>query len=315
MLVDILGYFAQVDVSDKLIARTNGEIINYRLPSYGRFIATTQAHYFFGIVKSVNFPGVMMDVDNLRYQIESRDSDLSKRINFMRAAGAAGSSAEHAVPELIFSNLNLAATGATQPQAVSAIKALTVAASEGQKIYTLNQSNQRIHSTVLQSLQVGTDVKMEISDALVAGKEVTIHEKDITVNGWTGNGYIIFDSDTGAGAYKIAGGANGAILFLSGLVLLIFLIAAIAGAVPLTVLWGSAAAANMSFGMAASLSALASISMGLGIADIYGYDLLATKFGPAFVSASLGAAGAVLGSICALIVVFAFLFKDILLAL
>jgi len=36
-----------------------------------------------------------------------------------------------------------------------------------------------------------------------------VHEKDITVNGWTGCGYIILDQEIGGGAYKISGGANG----------------------------------------------------------------------------------------------------------
>lgn len=38
--------------------------------------------------------------------------------------------------------------------------------------------------------------------------------KNITVNGWTGAGYIITDPVTGAGAYKIAGGANGGVVSL-----------------------------------------------------------------------------------------------------
>jgi hypothetical protein len=52
-------------------------------------------------------------------------------------------------------------------------------------------------------------VKSEIAGSLAAGREVTVHEKDINANGWTGNGYVILDPVTGAGAYKIAGGTNG----------------------------------------------------------------------------------------------------------
>jgi hypothetical protein len=40
--------------------------------------------------------------------------------------------------------------------------------------------------------------------------EVTVHQADITAHGWTGSGYIVLDPETGAGAYKISGGANGA---------------------------------------------------------------------------------------------------------
>jgi len=45
---------------------------------------------------------------------------------------------------------------------------------------------------------------------------VTVHEADINVNGWTGCGYTILDSTTGAGVYKIAGGMNGGWLLLQG---------------------------------------------------------------------------------------------------
>lgn len=57
-------------------------------------------------------------------------------------------------------------------------------------------------------------------DCLANGAEVTLHEKEITYNGWTGSGYTVIDSETGAGAYKITGGANGAVYIVTGLVIL-----------------------------------------------------------------------------------------------
>jgi hypothetical protein len=210
----ILGYFAQVDSSDNLIARTAGNVKTYRLPSYGRFLMNAQSHYFFGVARNVTFPGVTMDVDYLRYHVAAKDGIQATSVQFMRQAGAAGSLAENAVPEIIFRNPAFPANDPSQPQGVSAVKALTIAAAQGQKIYTLNQNNQPLHDTVLQRLQIDPDVKSEISDALVAGMEVTVHEANIAVNGWTGVGYVILDPTTGAGAYKIAGGENGAFLAL-----------------------------------------------------------------------------------------------------
>jgi hypothetical protein len=55
----------------------------------------------------------------------------------------------------------------------------------------------------------------EIRASLNAGKEVITHTDSDSVPGWSGAGYIIIDPDTGAGAYKISGGANGS--FLTGL--------------------------------------------------------------------------------------------------
>jgi hypothetical protein len=46
-----------------------------------------------------------------------------------------------------------------------------------------------------------------------AGKEAIVSKMNINVNGWTGCGYIIIDPNTGAGAYMISGGTNGAFVY------------------------------------------------------------------------------------------------------
>lgn len=74
------------------------------------------------------------------------------------------------------------------------------------KIYTLNQKNQAYHASIVAKLNTDADAKAEISNAFYGGKEVTVHQSDITANGWTGMGYIILDPDTGAGAYIVGGG-------------------------------------------------------------------------------------------------------------
>ena len=48
-----------------------------------------------------------------------------------------------------------------------------------------------------------------IRNAVNAGKEVTVHEKSINKHRWKGFGYIVIDSETGAGAYIIEGSGNG----------------------------------------------------------------------------------------------------------
>jgi len=57
----------------------------------------------------------------------------------------------------------------------------------------------------------------EINSALSAGKEVTTHTDGVSIpGGWSGFGYIILDPDTGVGAYKISGGANGGYYVIQG---------------------------------------------------------------------------------------------------
>jgi hypothetical protein len=114
-------------------------------------------------------------------------------------SGTQSSVYENSVPELMFSTT-------TDPvEGISAVKALSIAVSEGQRIYTLGQSNM----AQLNNISIDSEVRAEIQSALLAGKEVTVHERQIAANGWIGSGYIIFDPITGSGAYKISGGANG----------------------------------------------------------------------------------------------------------
>jgi len=97
------------------------------------------------------------------------------------------------------------------PQAVSAVKALAIAASQGQKIYTLTQKNAAF---ALPKLSLSRGVAEEIQNAIAAGKEVTVHEKAINAYGFSGFGYIIIDPETGVGGYLIEGKGSGGSLRL-----------------------------------------------------------------------------------------------------
>lgn len=99
----------------------------------------------------------------------------------------------------------------------------------------------------------------EIQNALAAGKEVTVHQAPITQSGWTGSGYIITDPATGAGAYMIAGGANGA--WIAALLFALFMgIVAVVAALPFILIAATLGLAAISIVAAASL-ALAYISV------------------------------------------------------
>lgn len=120
---------------------------------------------------------------------------------------------EHLIPEKLFTNT----LDPNRAQGVSAVKALALAANQGQKIYTLNVQNQTQHQTLLSQITIDPQAMAEIRNSLAAGKEVNVHQSPITQSGWTGSGYIITDPTTGAGAYKIVGGANGGMIFVTWL--------------------------------------------------------------------------------------------------
>jgi len=81
-------------------------------------------------------------------------------------------------------------------------KAIAIAASQGQRIYTLNAANQAIHAATISQLGIDPDARQEITmPSLRARSHGTSVDDQLC---WIhGSGYIIVDPQTGAGAYRI----------------------------------------------------------------------------------------------------------------
>lgn len=86
------------------------------------------------------------------------------------------------------------------------MKAIAIAASQGQKIYTVTQKNAAV---ALSKITLTKSILSEIQDAIASGKEVILHEKAISFHGFNGYGYLIIDQETGTGAYLIENSGNG----------------------------------------------------------------------------------------------------------
>jgi hypothetical protein len=195
---NIMTYFAINDVTNALQSRSAG-VVDFRLPSYGYFVTTLSPQYFYGTPRNVTFSGVTMDVPFLRSQSFSANIDRQLWINYNRAKGIRSSYMEHWVPEQYFG------TESSPVQGVSAVKILSTAMAEGQRVYSLTPQN----LSGLGEIVIDSDSRREILSALNAGKEVTVHQFPVTISGWTGSGYMVLDPETGAGGYLISGGANG----------------------------------------------------------------------------------------------------------
>ena len=180
-------------------------------------IASNPGH---GVIRKVTFPGVNMDIGHVRPIGFSKDNDKNTWIAYNKLRGQYMSALEHAIPERFFNDpTKCNAEGTTTPvlglpvcpQGISAVKAIGLAASQGQKIYTITQTvyqnNPNIVNANLSAHSAAT--KQAVQNALDIGHEVTIHEAPITQSGWTGAGYTTIDPATGAGGYMIDGGSNG----------------------------------------------------------------------------------------------------------
>ncbi|MEY8252212.1 MAG: hypothetical protein RPR91_07490, partial [Colwellia sp.] len=195
----IFSYFAMNNIQDDIAAQQAG-IVNYRAPSYGKFSTSLTTSYFFGTPRNVSASGLAMDVDKVFNTIVDKNNDSKNWINYNQMIGARLSAMEHLIPEQMFSTPEASAQG------ISAVKAIAIASSEGQKIWTITKVNVE---AALAEITLSADTETEIRNSANAGMVITTHEKRLNYNGWIGGGYIILDPQTGAGAYKIAGGGNG----------------------------------------------------------------------------------------------------------
>ena len=208
----IFSYFAMNNLQDDIAAQ-QADIVNYRLPSYGKFSTSLTTSYWFGTPRNVSASGLAMDVDRVFSSVADKNNDSKAWVNYNQMVGNRYSAMEHLIPEQMFS------TESAPAQGISAVKAIALASAQGQKIWTITQENLDV---ALAAINLGTDSETEIRNGVNAGNVVTAHEQSINFNGWIGEGYIIIDPATGAGAYKIAGGGNGGLLtglaaFLDGL--------------------------------------------------------------------------------------------------
>ena len=219
------------------IAASQAKMIDLPALSYGLFHAQVRPNKLYGLLTTgITMEGLNIDVGHLRHirwtQDDNPDSAINNKpeltaggrtaahnrwIAYNKMRGQYGSAMEHAIPEQFWVDRNKCSylddkgniKNPTLPQCqetISAVKAIAIAQSQGQKIYTINKDNA---ATALAKLP---GVNAEIRSAIEAGKEVSFHEKAISAHGWSGQGYIIVDPETGAGAYLIEGKGNGGVL-------------------------------------------------------------------------------------------------------
>ncbi|RRS02418.1 hypothetical protein EIP75_20950 [Aquabacterium soli] len=219
LVTPIWTWFLEVESAARDASRLTGMVHNGGL-SYGLFHNVAHPFYSWGVIKSVRFTGANLDIGHVRHLAWSRANIRQEWINHNNGLGQYMSALEHIVPERTFNPrseckvigaVNSSPLLPTCAQGVSAVKALGLAAQQGQKVFAITpavyESNPNIVSTHLSAHSVET--RNAIQSYLDAGMAVTIHQAPISQDGWKGAGYIYIDPSSGSGGYIIEGGSNG----------------------------------------------------------------------------------------------------------
>ena len=195
----VLAYFSMLAMFRDIAARMQG-IISYPLPSLGSMQTDMQVTRVFGLPLAVSEGGLLMDIDRSAAIMVDKTGDKAGQVGFAAVIGMLSSLLENRVPEQLLSTDEQTVAG------VSAAQALMLANEQGQKIYRITSDN---IASVLDGLVMDAGVRSDIQNAIAAGLQAMVHESPVSLGGWSGTGYIINDPETGAGAYRISGGANG----------------------------------------------------------------------------------------------------------
>lgn len=186
----------------ELFGRTTAEvedIVTSRLPSEGIFTYDLRVSLMFGVPRLVSAGSMTTDVDTDIQAVVARDGHATRPVDYMAVTGSMASRSESAVWDQL---MNETPTGA----GINAISYIEAAARQNIPIYHIDSTNL---AAALPKLQVSTDVKIDIQDAVAAGRVVTIPQRPFAKDGFQGVGYIVFDPSTGAAGYMISGGLAG----------------------------------------------------------------------------------------------------------
>ena len=143
-----------------------------------------------------DWKGLAIDADRRPSAPIGIETDAAER-DFLLASGLEGSALEH---RLFEDDLAI--------PSVSTAKALQLAAQRGIEVLDLGPENVEC---VLPGLPLDEGVKAEIRDAAAKGYRIRVPAAPLTVQAWTGVGYLILDPATGESAWQLQGGHSGGV--------------------------------------------------------------------------------------------------------
>ncbi len=195
LLYDIgLSYFHHLTFENNLYAKTF-QMVYTKGSSEAITTLDINVSYFFGIPRSVTQGGLGIDVDRDISIPASITGDRNRAKEFMVISGMTSSAWENRIFEAFLDT-----------PSVSAMRLLKYANQQGVQVFTIDSTN---INQLLPAIQVSSDIKMDIRDAISAGKKVIIPQTVFQYFEWVGVGYVVLDTITGAGAYMISGGLSG----------------------------------------------------------------------------------------------------------
>ena len=169
------SYFGQIDLYNAVVAGQN-DVTATRDLSVGIVGFKADVVYTFDRPAELNEGGIFLDIGHDVHSVVSNENDRDAEKAYMLQSGIYASAMEHGVLEQV-----------TGIESVSTIKVLAYAQENGIALHSITKENLPEET---ESLAVSGQVKEEIAAAVQTGKVVIIPEQEITINQWSGVGYM-----------------------------------------------------------------------------------------------------------------------------
>ena len=185
-----MAYFAQVDKYSDIAAKAQG-IVWIRLASQAIVSQEVTITRLLWIPWKVSQGARSIDVKRNIVNPTSVSGDSDVETNWMIATGIIGSAAENRIFENLYNT-----------ESVSTIKILSLANEQSVPIYQIDSEN---IDTVLPEINTYGIVKNSIIEHVNNGYIVICPQRNITLNSWTGQGWMIVNPTDGSAGYLLAG--------------------------------------------------------------------------------------------------------------
>ena len=149
-----------------------------------------------GKVVGVEKGGILIDIPMFITNPISLTDDDDSEVAWMKIMGLWGSTLEHSTIEMLF-----------DIESVSTVKIFAEATEQNISIFTIDNSSTM--DSILDTISAEDDIKDKVRAYVTAGYVVHIPQTLITLNSWTGFGWIACNEATGSAGYQIQGGLNG----------------------------------------------------------------------------------------------------------
>ena len=194
-LLNLIGkaYFAQLDIESKILANAQN-IYAERYISVGVFSYTPTFIENLGAVRELDQGGYSVDIIGNNCAAVSLDGNETSEKSYYFGAGYVSSYFEHLVLEQFIGI-----------DSVSTAKVFIIAVQNGIDFKIICSENADEISTLVLN---ASDIS-EIRSYVNSGKTVIVPTRNISINDWTGTGFIVQDLDNNEIIFRLSNGLNG----------------------------------------------------------------------------------------------------------